>query len=117
MNRSQVELEEGAHREANLFELHAAPSDKKRQTILDTHHQHDPDQGEIKGKHTTQLRSLHPIACKLSSHYSEMGSKKVLAVFQLAWMLSSTVLIWRAGDHLSLRMSRQMRPSLSMFGW
>lgn len=32
-------------------------------------------------------------------------------------MESSTVRIWSAGDHLSLRMSRQMRPSLSMFGW
>ena len=28
-----------------------------------------------------------------------------------------TALIWSAGDHLVLRMSRQMRPSLSMFGW
>lgn len=33
------------------------------------------------------------------------------------WMLSSTVRICSAGDHLSLRMSRQMRPSLSMLGW
>lgn len=31
--------------------------------------------------------------------------------------LSSTVRICSAGLHLSLRMSRQMRPSLSMFGW
>ena len=28
-----------------------------------------------------------------------------------------TVRIWRAGDHLSFRMSRQIRPSLSMLGW
>lgn len=34
-----------------------------------------------------------------------------------AWMERSTVRIWRAGDHLSLRMSRQIRPSLSIFGW
>lgn len=31
--------------------------------------------------------------------------------------LRSTVRICRAGLHLSLRMSRQMRPSLSMLGW
>ena len=29
----------------------------------------------------------------------------------------STVLICNAGDHLSFRISRQIRPSLSMFGW
>jgi hypothetical protein len=34
-----------------------------------------------------------------------------------AWIERRTVRIWRAGDHLSLRMSKQMRPSLSMFGW
>ena len=33
------------------------------------------------------------------------------------WMERRTVRIWRAGLHLSLRMSKQMRPSLSMFGW
>jgi hypothetical protein len=34
-----------------------------------------------------------------------------------AWMERRTVRIWSAGDHLSLRMSRQMRPNLSTFGW
>ena len=31
-----------------------------------------------------------------------------------AWIDRSTVRIWSAGDHLSLRMSRQMRPNLSV---
>ena len=34
-----------------------------------------------------------------------------------AWMDNKMVLIWSAGDQLFLRTSRQILPSLSMFGW
>jgi len=34
-----------------------------------------------------------------------------------AWMEISTVRICSAGDHLSFKMSKQMRPSESMLGW
>lgn len=34
-----------------------------------------------------------------------------------AWILNNTVLICNAGLHLSFKISRQIRPSLSTFGW
>jgi len=48
--------------------------------------------------------------------FSESGSSG-LGALNNAWMLSKTVRIWRAGLHLSFRMSRHIRPSLSIFGW
>ena len=43
--------------------------------------------------------------------------KTTIARLKWTWMESRTVLIWRAGLHFSFRMSRQILPSLSMFGW
>lgn len=40
-----------------------------------------------------------------------------LGLLSNAWIDSRTVLICNAGDHMSFSMSRQILPSLSMFGW
>ena len=54
----------------------------------------------------------------LSESHSARSSKDwVKITIAGTWMERRTVLIWRAGLHFSFRMSRQILPSLSMFGW
>lgn len=55
--------------------------------------------------------SFHALAI-----FSARGSSG-LGADSNAWMERSTVRICSAGDHLSFRMSRQMRPRVSMLGW
>ena len=54
---------------------------------------------------------FHASATPLSKGSSGFGA------LSSAWIDNKTVRICKAGDHLSLRMSRQMRPNLSTFGW
>lgn len=55
--------------------------------------------------------SRHCLAMPSSSGSSGFGA------LSRACTEIKTVRICRAGDHLSFKMSRQMRPSLSMLGW
>lgn len=61
--------------------------------------------------HSQRERPADKVARTASEARTGLGAER------RAWIERRTVRIWRAGDHLSLRMSRQMRPSLSMLGW
>ena len=54
---------------------------------------------------------FHTSATPLSRGSSGLGA------LRSPWILSKTVRIWSAGDHLSFRIFKQMRPSLSTLGW
>ena len=55
--------------------------------------------------------TFHSSATSLARGSSGLGADNK------AWMESKTVLICSAGLHLSFRMSKQIRPSLSILGW
>ena len=54
---------------------------------------------------------FHTSATLLSSGSSGLGA------LNRAWIDNKTVLICKAGLHLSFKISKQIRPSLSTFGW
>ena len=55
--------------------------------------------------------SFHALAIFSANGSSGLGADNS------AWMDKSTVRIYNAGLHLSFRISKQMRPRVSMLGW